>query len=98
MIDLFWPKDNSVNACIDTTSYLNTEFALPFPLLTISHRNLRNWAGPHLFKIDIIRTFPRIKIDPVDYDLLGLYWNIHFLETCLLFEDAYISVPVATKF
>ena len=86
IMDLSWPKDCSVNAGIDKNSYLNTEFALTFPTVDHVTQELKKLGrGAHLFKIDISRAFRHIKVDPADYDLLGLYWNGHFLDTCVPF-------------
>ena len=86
IIDLSWPKNQSVNAGIDKNSYLNTEFALTFPTVDHVTQELKKLGrGAHLFKIDISRAFRHIKVDPADYDLLGLYWNGHFLDTCVPF-------------
>ena len=88
IIDLSWPKDYSVNAGIDKNSYLNTEFALTFPTVDHVTQELKKLGrGAHLFKIDISRAFRHIKVDPADYDLLGLYWNGHFLDTCVPFRS-----------
>ena len=38
--------------------------------------------GALLYKVDVSRAF---KIDPGDYDLLGLNWNGIYLDTCLPF-------------
>ena len=72
IMDLSWPKDHSVNAGIDNNSYLNTEFALTFPTVNhVAQEFKKLGRGAHLFKIDISRAFMHIKVDPVDYDLLG---------------------------
>ena len=86
IIDLSWPKEHSVNAGIDKNSYLNSDFALQFA--TVDHIiselvEKKVGRGAHLCKIDMSRAFCHIKVDPVDYDLLGLYWNSHYVETCL---------------
>ena len=86
IIDLSWPRNSSVNAGIDKNSYLNTEFCLTFPTVDhITHKLKKLGRGAHIFKIDISRAFCHIKVDPADYDLLGLYWNGHYLDTCLPF-------------
>ena len=41
--------------------------------------------GTLLHKVDIGRAFRHIKIDPADYNLLGLYRNGFFIDTCLPF-------------
>ena len=38
-----------------------------------------------LYKVDISRAFRHVKLDPMDYDLLGLRHDRHYLDTCLPF-------------
>ena len=38
-----------------------------------------------MYKIDISRAFRHIKVDPLDYDLLGLSWHHIYVDTCILF-------------
>ena len=59
---------------------------MTFPTVDhITHELKKLGRGAHIFKIDISRAFRHIKVDPADYDLLGLYWNGHYLDTCLPF-------------
>ena len=86
IIDLSWPPENSVNAGIHKDSYLGTDFSLTFPTVDHTTDALKNIGrGAHLFKIDINRAFRHVKIDPLDYDLLGLFWEESFIDTCLPF-------------
>ena len=39
----------------------------------------------HIFKIDIMQSFRHVKVDPKDYDLMGLYWDGASIDTCILF-------------
>ena len=86
IVDLSWPLGQSVNAGIDKTSYLGTDFLLTLP--TIDHITDQLKAlgkGCHLYKIDISRAFRHIKVDPLDYDLLGLSWCHVYVDTCVPF-------------
>ena len=63
------------------------DFALTFP--TVDHiTDQLNKLGPgsHLYKVDVSRAFRHIKLDPGDYNLLGLTWcqNV-YVDTCLPF-------------
>ena len=72
-IDLSWPKHNSVNAGVEKNSYLGSEFSLTFPTIDdITNELVKIGPGSHIYKIDISRAFCHLKIDPLDYDLLGL--------------------------
>ena len=74
IVDLSWPLDQSVNAGIDKTSYLGSDFLIT--LLTIYHitdqLNLSEKVC-HSYKIDISRAYRHIKVDPLDYDLPGFF-------------------------
>ena len=88
IIDLSWPKGQSVNAGFDRDTYLGAEFALSFPSIDDITQELKCLGpGAHLYKIDISRVFRHLKIDPLDYDLLGLYW----VDMCLLFGSRHGS-------
>ena len=92
IIDLSWPKGSSVNSGIDKNSYLGSEFALTFPTVDNITQDLRKVGpGAHIFKIDISRAFRHIKLDPADYDLLGLHWDATYLDTCLPFGTTHGS-------
>ena len=47
--------------------------------------------GAHLYKVDISRVFCHLKIDPSDYDLLGLQWDGAYVDTCLPFGSRHGS-------
>ena len=76
IIDLSWPKGASVNHGVDKNSYMGTDFILTFPTVDHITEKLKQ-VGPfaRLYKIDISRAFRHVRMDPYDYDLLGLYWN-----------------------
>ena len=87
IIDLSWPKAASVNLGVDKNSYLATDFILNLPTVDHITKELRNIGrGAHLFKVDVSRAFRHVKLDPSDYDLLGLKWNdLTYFDTCLPF-------------
>ena len=65
-------------------SYLGTDFTLS--LQTIDHITDQVKAigrGCQLYKVDISTAFRHIKVDPLDYDLLGLSWRHVYLDTCV---------------
>ena len=87
IIDLSWPKDASVNLGVDKNSYLATDFLLNLPTVDHITSELKTIGrGAHLFKVDVSRVFRHIKIDPSDYDILGLKWkDLTYFDTCLPF-------------
>ena len=92
IIDLSWPKNNSVNAGVDKNSYLGSEFSLTFPTIDdITKELVKIGPGCHIYKVDISRAFRHLKIDPLDYDLLGLCWDATYVDTCLPFGSRHGS-------
>ena len=92
IINLSWPKENSVNAGVDKNSYLGSEFSLTFPTIDdITSELVKLGPGCHIYKVDISRAFRHLKIDPLDYDLLGLRWDATFIDTCLPFGSRHGS-------
>ena len=92
IVDLSWPIGESVNRGIDKHSYLGTDFTLSLP--TIDHITDQVKAigrGCQLYKVDISRTFHHIKVDPLDYDLLGISWRHIYLNTCVPFGSRHGS-------
>ena len=90
--DLSWPIGCSVNAGIDKDSYLGTDFALVLPTVDNIIDQLKSLGkGAHLYKIDISRAFRHIKVDPLDYDLLGLHWRDVYIDTCVPFGSRHGS-------
>ena len=92
IIDLSWPKNASVNAGVDKNSYLGSEFSLTFPTIDdITKELVKIGPGCHIYKIDVSRAFRHLKIDPGDYDLLGVRWDAAFFDTCLPFGSRHGS-------
>ena len=86
ILDLSWSIGESVNAGIDKNTYLGSQFDLKFPSVDDITDELKRFGkGALLYKVDISRAFRHIKVDPGDYDLLGLNWNGVYLDICLPF-------------
>ena len=87
IMDLSWPKGNSVNCGVRKDVYLDTEFILKDPSVDCITSFLRK-LGPAamIYKIDISRAFCQIKVDPGDIDLLGFkFENKYFLDLSVAF-------------
>ena len=83
---LSFPHGNSVNAGMARDIYLDTPFILKLPTIDNTTNQIRSLGrGCKLYKVDISRAFRHVKLDPRDYDLLGLYHNGWFLDICLPF-------------
>ena len=86
IVDLSWPQRASVNAGIDKASYLDSAFELTFPTVDdITSELKRLGRGAHIYKVDVSRAFRHVKVDPRDYDLLGLYWGGYYVDSCVPF-------------
>ena len=87
IIDKSWPLGASVNSGIDKDTYLGSPFALSFPTVDVIIAELKHLgSGALLYKIDVSRTFRHVRIDPGDYDLLGLHWRDAYVDPCLPFR------------
>ena len=86
IIDLSFPKGQSVNQGMSSDEYLNTSFILSLPTIDNITQKIRRYGkGSLIYKIDISRAFRHVKIDPDSYFLLGLKLDKYYLVTCLLF-------------
>ena len=86
IIDLSFPQGKSVNTGIQKDTYLNTPFILKLPTIdTITNQIKSLGRGCMLYKIDLSRAFRHVKLDPGDYDLLGLRHVNWYVNTCLPF-------------
>ena len=71
---------------------MGSEFGLTIP--TIDHLTselTKIGKGALIYKIDVSRAFRHLKIDPSDYDLLGLNWKGTYIDTCLPFGSRHGS-------
>ena len=86
IVDLSYPEGHSVNARVSKDHYLGTPFLLTLPSIDVITQKVKNLGkGSLLYKIDISRVFHHIKIDPGDYNLLGLKLDSYFFDSCLPF-------------
>ena len=86
IVDLSYPQGRSVNSGVDSDSYLNTPFLLTLPTIdNITQKVEENGKGSSLYKIDLSRAFRHVKINPKDYNLLGLYQDNLYFDLCLPF-------------
>ena len=73
IVDLSWPLGLSVNWGIDKHLYLGTYFSLHLPSIDHITDQLKLLGkGCDLYKMDKLRAFRHIKVDPMDYDIFGL--------------------------
>ena len=73
ILDLSWPKGESVNAGVEKNGYMGGEFKLTFPTIDdLTQELVRIGKWGHIFKVDVSRAFRHLSVDPRDYDLLGV--------------------------
>ena len=76
IVNLSYPKGQSVNDCINDGVYDDVTFTLKYPTVDqIVHKVQEFDSDVLLSKIDISRAFRNLRVDPLDYDALGLHWN-----------------------
>ena len=82
IVDLSFP----VNAGVQSDIYLDTPFLLTLPTIdNITNKVRKLGKACHLYKIDLSRAFRHVKLDPKDYNLLGLRLNGLYIDSCLPF-------------
>ena len=93
IVDLSWPKGQSVNSGVSKDVYLGTKFLLNYPSVdNIIQRLIQLEPGSMLFKIDISRAFHQLKVDPGDIDLLGLKQSSYFIDQSVPFGYRHGSI------
>ena len=86
IVDLSYLEGHSVNARVAKDYYLGTPFLLTLPSIDVITRKVKALGkGSLLYKINVSRAFRHVKIDPGDYNLLGLKHNSYFFDSCLPF-------------
>ena len=80
IVDLSWPCEASVNAGVQKDTYLNSKFALTYPSVDqIVDRILQLGLGSLIYKMDIVRLFRQLKVDPEDSDFLDLKMGDYYI-------------------
>ena len=70
------PIGQGVNNCVPGDVFDEIAFTLKYPTVDLVVEKIRE-MGPKslLFKVDLQRAFRNLRIDPLDYPLLGLKWK-----------------------
>ena len=80
IINLSFPHGTSVNSGETKDKYLGTPFMLKFPTIdTVTDQIKALGRGCMIYKVNISHAFRHNKLDPMDYDLLGLRHDHHYL-------------------
>ena len=92
ILDLSWPRAESVNAGVEKDGYLGSDFKLTFSTIDDLTRELvKIGKGAHIFKVDVSRAFRHLNVDPRDYDLLGVNWDATYIDTRIPFGSRHGS-------
>ena len=92
ILDLSWPRGESVNAGIEKNGYVGSDFKLTFPTIDdLTQELTKIGRGAHIFKVDVSRAFRHLCVDPRDYDLLGVTWGATFIDTRIPFGSRHGS-------
>ena len=86
ILDLSFPSGQSVNDGVPKDKYLGSYFDLKYPSVDHIVDSLKELGTDALlYKIDIIRAFRHLRIDPGDLDLLGLKHDQYYVDGTLPF-------------
>ena len=92
ILDLSWPKGESVNARVEKNGYMGGEFKLMFPTVDdLTQELVKIGKGEHIFKVDVSRAFRHLSVDRRDYDLLGVNWGATYIDTRIPFGSRHGS-------
>ena len=85
IVGFSFPHGKSVNAGIQKDIYLGTSFLFKLPTIdTITNQIKKLGKGCMLYKVDVSRAFRHVKLDPSEYDLLGLCHVNWYVDTFFL--------------
>lgn len=78
IMDLSFPHGYSVNDGIPKDSYLGEPMALTYAKVDDLVQLVLRKQHPLIWKLDLKRAFRQIPCDPLDYPLLGIFWDSQF--------------------
>ena len=87
IVNLSYPKGNSVNDLVDRQHFDHSEFALKFPTVEkIASESLNFGTEGFLAKVDVARAFRNLRVDPADALKFGIKWqDQYFLDIGVTF-------------
>ena len=75
ILNLSYPKGQSVNDIVYKNKFDNRKFTLKFPSINDVVRDANTIDDTLIFKIDVAKAFLNLRVDPVDSLKLGIRWN-----------------------
>ena len=84
IMDLSWPRGESVNDGVDIDNYIDGPAAVHLPTADyMVDRLLQLGPGAYLYKTDLARGYRQLRVDPGDWPLLGFKHNgAYFMDLC----------------
>ena len=84
IMDLSWPHGASVNDAIQTKWYVDGPATIHLPTVDYMVGRLRNLGqGSYLYKTDLARGYRQLRIDPLDWPLLGfVFEGEYYFDLC----------------
>ena len=75
IVDLSFPRGNSVNDHIDKNKFDGYNFTLKLPTIDHITTAMKQFNDPVIGKIDISRAFRNLRVDPRDAMKIGISWG-----------------------
>ena len=87
IVDLSWPKGDSVNSNIPCDTYQGHPMTMRLPTPEdLATAIIKAPPTAHIFSLDLSRAYRQLRIDPLDWPLLGLQWDqSYFFDLALAF-------------
>ena len=87
ILNLSYPKGNSVNDLVDRQHFDHSDFKLRFPTVEeIAKESQKLGTEGYLAKVDVARAFRNLRVDPADALKFGIKWqNQYFLDIGVAF-------------
>ena len=82
--DLSWPPGGSVNEGIVWDHYIDGPTTIRLPTIEFMENKLMELgAGAYMYKSDLARGYRQLRVDPMDWPLLGLRYNgKYYVDIC----------------
>ena len=79
IVNLSYPLGNSVNSCNLKDEYDGYTFQLSYPSVDdIVQHIVNSYDTLLLYKLDISRGCRNLRLDPLDFGLMGIHWDDNF--------------------
>ena len=96
LVNLSYPEGNSVNNKILKEVYDGYNFRLSYPSVDDIVNDIANsYDNLLLYKLDISCAFRNLRIDPLDYGVMGIHWDDkYFIDVSIAFGFKHGSVQM----